>query len=111
MIEPRTSTDTLIKAMAILARQVKSDDGVANAAILEASIRLKEQQERIALLESRLATKWKAAKNDHHCGKCGRVYLHALATECGTCGGEGRDRYLDRCKDCNGKGWNKTGKA
>lgn len=54
MSEPRTSTDTLIKAMTILARQIKSDDGVANAAIAEASIRLKEQRDRIASLEGEL---------------------------------------------------------
>jgi hypothetical protein len=102
---PKSSTETLINALQILSVAVNSEDGVANAALAEAAQRLHEQQERIKLLESRLATRWKSMKADHHCGKCGRVFLHALAGECKTCNGEGRDRYLDKCKDCNGKGW------
>jgi cell division protein FtsB len=48
----RSSTETLIKAMRILATDIQSDDGVANAAIAEAAQRLEEQQQRIKKLES-----------------------------------------------------------
>jgi len=37
--------------MHILATEIQSDDGVANAAIAEAAQRLEEQQERISQLE------------------------------------------------------------
>ena len=36
----RTSTETLIKALYVLAKDIQSEDGVANAAILEAAQRL-----------------------------------------------------------------------
>jgi len=38
----RSDTETLIKALEILARDIQSEDGVANAAIAEAAQRLKE---------------------------------------------------------------------
>ena len=47
----KSSTNTLIDAMKILASDVESGDGVANYAIFEASERLEEQAERIAELE------------------------------------------------------------
>ena len=47
----RTSTETLIAAMHILATEIQSDDGVANAAIAEAGERLAEQHMRITQLE------------------------------------------------------------
>ena len=47
----RTSTETLIAAMRILATEIQSDDGVANAVIAEAGERLAEQHMRIAQLE------------------------------------------------------------
>lgn len=47
----RTSTETLIAAMHILATEIQSDDGVANSAITEAGERLAEQHMRIAQLE------------------------------------------------------------
>ena len=47
----RSSTETLIKAMRILAQDIQSEDGVANAAVAEAAQRLEEQQERITQLE------------------------------------------------------------
>jgi hypothetical protein len=56
----KSSTKTLIEAMQILASEIQSEDGVANAAILEASERLREQDNRIAELEAQL----KAAKAD-----------------------------------------------
>jgi hypothetical protein len=42
MIAPRASTETIIKALRILARDTVSDDGIANAAITEAADRLDE---------------------------------------------------------------------
>ena len=47
----RTSTETLIAAMHILATEIQSDDGVANSAIAEAGERLAEQHMRITKLE------------------------------------------------------------
>jgi hypothetical protein len=47
----RTSTETLIGAMHILATEIQSDDGAANAAVAEAAERLAEQHTRIAQLE------------------------------------------------------------
>lgn len=38
----RSTTDTLIKALRILARDIESGDGVANAAIAEAADRLEQ---------------------------------------------------------------------
>ena len=40
--EVKSSTETLIAAMHILARDIQSEDGVANAAIFEAAQRLEE---------------------------------------------------------------------
>lgn len=51
----KSSTDTLIAAMRILARDIQSGDGVANAAISEAADRLEEQQARIAELDAQAA--------------------------------------------------------
>lgn len=47
-----SDTETIIKALRILAREIESGDGVANAAIAEAAGRLEEQQGRIKRLES-----------------------------------------------------------
>jgi sirohydrochlorin ferrochelatase len=41
-MKTRTSTETLIEAMKILAVDIQSEDGVANAAIAEAAQRLEE---------------------------------------------------------------------
>ena len=41
---PRSSTTTLIAALEVLARDIQSEDGVANAAIAEAAHRLYELQ-------------------------------------------------------------------
>lgn len=46
----KSSDETLIAAMRILARDIQCDGGVANAAILEAADRLKELVEELALL-------------------------------------------------------------
>lgn len=47
----RTQIEILVKAMHILANDIQSDDGVANAAIYEAAKRLEEQNQRIKRLE------------------------------------------------------------
>jgi len=47
----KTSTETLIAAMHILATKIQSYDGAANAAVAEAGERLAEQHMRIAQLE------------------------------------------------------------
>ena len=52
--EIRSSTDTLISALRVLARDIQSGDGVANAAIAEAADRLDELQKRVAHLEHML---------------------------------------------------------
>ena len=41
----KTNTETLIKALRILANEIHSEDGVANAAIAEAAQRLEELHE------------------------------------------------------------------
>ena len=50
----RTPIEILVKAIHILANDVRSDDGVANAAIYEAAQRLEEQNQRIHQLEDRI---------------------------------------------------------
>ena len=50
----RTQIEILVKAMHILANDIQSDDGVANAAIYEAAQRLEEQNQRIKRLEEAL---------------------------------------------------------
>ena len=51
MKTPRTSTPILISALRILAHDIKTDDGVANAAIAEAADRLEELEEYIEDLQ------------------------------------------------------------
>jgi hypothetical protein len=51
----KSSTETIVAAMRILARDIHSGDGVANAAIAEAADRLEEQQARIVELEAKAA--------------------------------------------------------
>ena len=50
----RTPIEILVKAIHILANDIRSDDGVANAAIYEAAQRLEEQNQRIKQLEDRI---------------------------------------------------------
>ncbi len=50
----RTQIEILVKAMHILANDIQSDDGVANAAIYEAAQRLEEQNQRIKRMEEAL---------------------------------------------------------
>jgi hypothetical protein len=47
----KSSTATLIKALEILSQEIQSEDGVANAAIAEAAIRLKKLDKRVIELE------------------------------------------------------------
>jgi ABC-type transporter Mla subunit MlaD len=54
MADKRTDTATLIQAMRILARDIQSDDGVANAAIAEAADRLEEQAATLLLIAHNL---------------------------------------------------------
>ena len=56
----RTPIEILVKAINILANDIQSDDGVANAAIYEAAQRLEEQNQRIKRLEEALegTVKW-----------------------------------------------------
>jgi len=42
MNTPRSSTETLINALRVLAHDIETEDGVANAAISEAADRLEE---------------------------------------------------------------------
>lgn len=58
----RTDTPTLIKAMKILANDIQSDDGVANAAIFEAAIRLSTLSLTIVLLREEIKS-LKESKN------------------------------------------------
>ena len=46
-----TSTEKLVMAMRVLAAEIQSDDGVANAAIHEAALRLEQQNDKIKRLE------------------------------------------------------------
>jgi hypothetical protein len=47
----KSSTATLIKALEILSKEIQSEDGIANAAIAEAAIRLKKLDKRVIELE------------------------------------------------------------
>lgn len=49
MTEPRSSTDTLITALMILSRDIETEDGVANAALAEAAMRLGELRALVVL--------------------------------------------------------------
>jgi hypothetical protein len=50
----KSSTQTIIKAMYILSNDIQSEDGVANAAILEAAQRLEELYKENLELKQRL---------------------------------------------------------
>jgi len=50
----KTKTKTLIKALRILANDIESDDGVANACVAEAADRLEEMNNKISELEIKL---------------------------------------------------------
>lgn len=50
-----TETSVIVAAMRILAREIVSGDGVANAAIDQAALRLEEQAKEIELLKEELS--------------------------------------------------------
>lgn len=54
----KTSTETLIKALRILAEDIKSDDGVANAAIAEAADRLEELELNLVTIGELAIANW-----------------------------------------------------
>lgn len=56
----RSSNETLIRALRILANDIKSDDGVAQAAILEGAQRIEELMDRIKRLETKIKRLGKA---------------------------------------------------
>lgn len=51
----RTRTETLIAALHVLARDIESNDGVANAAIHEAAVRMNELDREVKRLRARQA--------------------------------------------------------
>lgn len=51
----KSSTTVLIKALQVLSKEIQSEDGVANAAIAEAAVRLKELDNRVKELEDLIA--------------------------------------------------------
>jgi len=53
-MEMTTPTPTLIRAMRILARDLPSDDGVANEAIAEAALRLEELDDHLTATKREL---------------------------------------------------------
>lgn len=53
----KTKTKTLIKALRILANDIESDDGVANACIAEAADRLEELDDKVTELDTKLMRK------------------------------------------------------
>ena len=59
----RTNTKTLIEAMHILANDIRSEDGVANAAIYEAADRLEELQNQHRKDDDEYAKLWQMYGN------------------------------------------------
>lgn len=55
----RASTKIIIQAMHILADQIRSEDGIASGAALEAADRLEELEARVGRLKARLAKRGK----------------------------------------------------
>jgi len=65
----RSSTEALIEALRILANEIQSEDGVTNAAIVEAADRMEELCSEL-LFQKRLAEKYVEA------GKiCAKIYM------------------------------------
>lgn len=57
MVATRTPTRTLAKALTYLAQDIESEDGVANAAIAEAALRLQQQHALLCELRDSLLAK------------------------------------------------------
>lgn len=88
----REKTETIIQAMRILAEGIQSEDGVANAAILEAADRLEEL--RVAAEKKCVWTPLEVDDLYEYKGACGVVwgFLQGTPTDCGikfcwNCGG------------------------
>ena len=79
----RTQIEILVKAMHILANDIQSDDGVANAAIYEAAQRLEEQNQRIKRLEEALTWYESKAEDCNRHGSEGVAARDALANDLG----------------------------
>jgi hypothetical protein len=77
-VSASTDTLTLIKAMRVLAREIQSADGVANAAITEAANRLWEQSEQIRRMEKALDRFAPRCEHLHH----EKSDLHTSAQPC-----------------------------
>ena len=94
-----TDTETLAKALDILAHDIQSDDGVANAAIREAAERLREQHKRIASLQDRLldvAEKGIAKINEIEAALDSERKDWSMRIECLTNSGDQLASYLER---------------
>lgn len=101
---PRTPTPVLIEAMLILARDIQSGDGVANAAILEAAQRLGETKQdaaRYRWLRDRMQIR-------HEAPMFGGRPREVLSMRIGHAFLDGRmdpragwadQRYFDECRD------------
>jgi hypothetical protein len=75
----RTDTETLIKALRILSQDIESIDGVANAAISEAAVRMEELCSEL-LFQKRLAEK--NAESDRICAKIYIARNISLSEKC-----------------------------
>ena len=77
----KTSIESLIKALRILAEEIESNDGVANAAIAEAADRLEELKSENAALRETLINadeieRYSGSDGRRQWGKCS-TWLHA----------------------------------
>ena len=90
----RAKTETIIKAMRILAEDIQSGDGVANAAIREAADRLEEFR---AAAKKRCA--WRrdadADYGDSYDGACGVKWIFS--------DGGPSDNGMEFCPSCGGR--------
>lgn len=88
MNNPRTDTETLISALRILARDIESQDGVANAAIAEAADRLEEYHGTLR----RICTGATIDSSDDYFPYYGKDGLKLIAKEARTVLGIGEER-------------------
>lgn len=59
----RTNNKTLVEAMRVLSREIKSEDGIANAAIAEAADRIEELEARAVKREQQLLANHERAED------------------------------------------------
>lgn len=81
MTPPRSSTATLIAALRILARDIRSDDGIANAAIDEAADRLEQMRADLAVVLPAISAASGKASRRTATGKALRAAANRLARE------------------------------